>query len=112
MIDREMTENRMDSPAAARHGNSAMANSDEPFNQIEWEKRRVGGSGHDGFRHRSLEPRPYQAGENASQRADEAFDRVGDNRQAEIGEALGVAIGVEDEPVHLWLKAIDDVSEK
>ena len=41
--------------------------------------------------------RPVEAGEDAGERAGEIRHRVGDHRQAGVGEARGIAVGVDDQ---------------
>ena len=71
----------------------------EAGDEVEGEEGGVGGGGDDGVG--PLPRRPVHAGEDAGERAGVAGDAVGQDRQAEGGEAGGVAVGVEREEVDL-----------
>ena len=77
--------------------------------EVRGEERRVAGGGCDPARRGRVGGRPAHAGEDAGERADEAFNRVGDDGQAELGEAGRIAVGVDGDAADLGPQAIEDV---
>ncbi len=77
--------------------------------EVRGKERRVAGRGCDPARRGRVGGRPAHAGEDAGERADEAFNRVGDDGQAELGEAGRIAVGVDGDPPDLGPQAIEDV---
>jgi hypothetical protein len=76
----------------------------QPSDEIARQKRAVTRHAHDPFDLRRMAGRPIEAGENAGQRARVIRHPVGHDRQAKIGKARRVVIGVDDGCAALCMK--------
>src|SRR4051794_36340846 len=81
----------------------------EPGDQIGWNERRVAGHGDDMAKPPAAAFR--KAGENARQRTGAPGHRIREDGQAEGLEARGIAIAVEDQPLHLGREPAGDVAD-
>ena len=83
----------------------------QPRHQIGRQQRRVAGRRHDPARVGRIGRRPAHAGQHAGERADEAVDRVGHDRQPEGRKARGIAVGIDDHGADLGPQPADDVGQ-
>ena len=112
--ERPQSEDRVQAVRRGGESDAVLASAagiQEPRGEVGREKGGVARHADDeaGPGRRSLSP--AQAGEHAGERPGEALDRVGDHRQAELGEARRVAVGVEHHRADLRLKPLQHMGE-
>ena len=69
----------------------------EPGNEIARQERAVAGHAHDPLDGGRVRRHPIEPGQDASERAGEARDVVGDHRKPETGKARDIAVGVDEQ---------------
>ena len=75
--------------------------------EVAWQERAVAGGAEHPFDLRPVRRGPVERGQNAGERAGEAGHVIGNDLQAERGEARRIAVRIEDQSVALGLQARD-----
>ena len=81
------------------------------LNKIMRDERRVGRRAHCVGNVGTIFRDMIEPGQYSGERSGEALDVVGDDIQSKLREAIGIAIGVEDDSLALGLQSLDDMRE-
>ena len=73
----------------------------QPRHQIFRQKGTIARDAYEPFGSRRVRRRPIETGKNAGERAGKIRHAVGDHRQAGIGKAIRIAVGIDDDALAL-----------